>query len=299
VTLETSTQQIRFVNNTFVNVAGKLQPGLVELYTDISEAAASLGIKFLVVGAMARDLVLVHGYGSIIERGTKDVDFGISVASWDDFDRLKTCLLEAGFQPDEHKAHKLTRNDLAGLPWEVDIVPFGGIADDNQHISWPPEQAFVMTVLGFAEAFENSLTVQISEAPDITIPVASPAGVAILKLVAWLDRERESRAKDAMDFKYLIQSYTNIPDIFEAVYEEGCMEAQEWDENKASAMKLGTDAGAIALSETKAFLKEQLFEHPGRKEQFARDMQGPSRSNLMLCAELLDIFGENLLKRVV
>lgn len=29
----------------------------------------------LVVGAMARDLILVHGYNARIERGTRDVDF--------------------------------------------------------------------------------------------------------------------------------------------------------------------------------------------------------------------------------
>ena len=76
-------QRINSVKNTCVNIAGKLPLGLVELYADINEHAKKLAIDFLVVGAMARDMVLVHGFGSNIERGTRDVDFGINVASWE------------------------------------------------------------------------------------------------------------------------------------------------------------------------------------------------------------------------
>lgn len=278
------------MKNTFVNIAGKLPGGLVALYGDIGDVAKSLDIDFLVVGAMARDLVLVHGFGSTIERGTRDVDFGINVASWEDFDTLKAQLIEQGFEQDQQKAHRLTRSDSQDLPWEIDIVPFGGIAAHDSTISWPPDQAVVMSVLGFTEAMENAFSVQISDDPEMTIPVASPAGVAILKLVAWVEREAEVKPKDAMDLAYLIESYTKIPEIFAAVYEEGCMEAQDWDETKASAMKLGRDACAIALPPTKTFLKAQLFNQPQKVEQFVRQMKGSGRNSLSNSAELLDVF---------
>ncbi len=278
------------MKNTFVNIAGKLPRGLVALYGDIGDVAKSLDIDFLVVGAMARDLVLVHGFGSTIERGTRDVDFGINVASWEDFETLKAQLIEQGFEQDKQKAHRLTRSDSQNLPWEVDIVPFGNIAADDSTISWPPDQAVVMSVLGFTEAMENAFFVQISDDPEMTIPVASPAGVAILKLVAWVEREVEVKPKDAMDLGYLIESYTKIPEIFAAVYEEGCMEAQNWDETKASAMKLGKDAGLIVLPPTKTFLKERLFNQSSKVEWFVRQMQGSGRNSLSDSAELLDIF---------
>ncbi len=251
-----------------------------------------MGIRYLVVGAMARDLVLVHGYGASIERGTRDVDFGINVSSWDDFNALRNRLLETGYQPDPKRIYKLIHEDEAGLPWEIDILPFGDIADADTSIAWPPKQEFVMNVLGFMEAAEHALQIQISGDPKMIIPVASPAGICILKLVAWLDREKEYKAKDATDFGYLIQSYTKIPEIFEAVYEDGCMEAQEWDEIKASAMKLGQDAGAIALPATLSFLTKELFEQSERKEQFARDMQGQGNKSLTECTEWFDIFVE-------
>lgn len=283
------------MKNRSVNIAGKLPKGLVDLYREVDTHTRRLGIEYLVVGAMARDLVLVYGYGSTIERGTRDVDFGINVASWEDFNTLRRRLLEVGYHPDPKKIYKLTYEDGEGLPWEIDILPFGGIADKDANISWPPNQEFVMNTLGFAEAAEYALQVKIGTDPDIIIPVASPAGVCILKLVAWLDREQELKKKDAADFGYLIQSYTKIPEIFDAVYDDGYMEAQDWGEAKASAMKLGRDAGAIALPATKAFLGEALFGKPISKEQFARDMQGQNKRDFAQCKELLDIFSDAFL----
>ena len=150
---------------------------MVELYADISKHAKELSIDFLVVGAMARDLVLVHGFDSTIERGTSDVDFGSNVASWDEFGALRDSLLQAGYESDAHKLHRLIYKDEVGLAWEIDIVPFGKIADENYNIHWPPKQDFAMNVRGFAEALEHALDVQISEEPDIVVPVASPAGI--------------------------------------------------------------------------------------------------------------------------
>lgn len=243
---------------------------MVALYGDISDVAKCLGIDILVVGAMARDLVLVHGFGSTMERGTRDVDFGINVASWENFDTLKTQMVKQGFKQDQQKTHRLARSDSEDLPWEIDIVPFGGIAEHDSTISWPPDQAVVMSVLGFSEAMENAVSVQISDQPEIIIPVASPAGVAILKLVAWVERDVELKTKDAMDLSYLIESYSKIPAIFAAIYEEGCMEAQDWDETRACAMKLGRDAAAIVFPPTKTFLKNQLFNQPQKIEQLVR-----------------------------
>ncbi|WP_299871804.1 hypothetical protein [uncultured Cocleimonas sp.] len=146
------------MKNTFVNIIGKLPLGLVEIYVDISKHAQALDIDFLVIGAMARDLVLVHGFGSKIERGTKDIDFGINVASWDEFNALKNCLLDAGYKADakiEHRLHYTESNE--GLDWEIDIIPFGEIADNQNNIYWPPGQDLVMNVQGFLEALSDAL----------------------------------------------------------------------------------------------------------------------------------------------
>lgn len=163
-------------------------------------------------------------------------------------------------------------------------------------IGWPPERDIVMNVLGFSEAFEHALAVQISEDPDIVIPVASPAGLCVLKLVSWLDRDVGLRTRDAIDFEYMVWSYTKIPEIREAVYEEGQMEAQDWDQTKASAMKLGQDARKISSAATRKFLKESLFSQPDQEEQFARDMRGQNKKDLAQCMELFEIFSEAFLR---
>ena len=154
------------MKNIYVNITGKLPDGLVALYADVDRYASDLGINYLVVGAMARDLVLVHGFGSKIERGTRDVDFGINLDNWHQFFELQNKLIKSGFEQDPTQVHKFTRTDNEGLPWEIDIVPFGKIMDDVHKISWPPNQEFVMNVLGFNEAYISALKVTICETPE-------------------------------------------------------------------------------------------------------------------------------------
>lgn len=288
-------QQTGFVKNSSVNISGKLPEELVARFTDIHNYAKELAIDFLVVGAMARDIVLVHGFGSKVERATNDVDFGIYVANWVEFGALRDSLIQAGYEQDANKIHRLTHKDKDGLVWEIDIVPFGKVADENNQINWPPTQDIVMNVLGYQEAFEHALDVQISVVPDITISVASPAGLCLLKLVSWLDRVIELRAKDATDLSYLIQNYSKIPEVFDALYEGEYMAAQEWDDHKASAMKLGEEVALIASLDTTKFLKEDLFHHPDMTEQLARDMQKLDGKSLARCKEWLEIFEKSFL----
>ena len=285
------------MKTTSVNIISPLPQGLVELYADINGHTKELGVDFLVVGATARDMVLVHGYDATEERGTTDVDFGIHVASWDEFSALRDRLLEAGYKPDAHRIHRLSYEDKEELSREIDIVPFGEIAGNGHSISWPPGQDVVMNVLGFSEAFEHALNVHIGEDPDIVIPVASPAGLCLLKLVSWLDRDVGLRVRDAIDFEYVIRSYTKIPEIYDAIYyEEGQMEAQDWDPKKASAMKLGQDSRKISSSATRDFLKETLFDQPSRVEQFARDIKRQNKKDLEHCIELVETFSEAFLR---
>lgn len=262
------------MNNTSINIAGKLHKGLVELYQDVLAIADRFGIQVLVVGAMARDVVLVHGYGAKIERGTRDVDFGINVATWDDFQTLKQELLQMGFKESPGTQHRLERNDSDGSPWEIDIIPFGEIASAKKELSWPPNADFVMSVVGFEEAHLHSIVVQISESPDTLISVASPAGIVLLKLIAWLERDCDKKPKDAEDINYIISSYSKIPEISGALYEDGHMEALEWDESLASARKIAIDCAQIASPEAAQLLIEKLLYSPEMLEQLSQQMPG-------------------------
>lgn len=293
-------QQRGYMKDTCVNISGKLPKGLIELYKDINNVAGDLKIRSLVVGAMARDLVLVHGFGSTIERGTRDVDFGIRVESWDQFFTLQNALVKLKFKQDEKSIHKFTRIDIDGLPWEIDIVPFGNIVDKHDNIHWPPKGYFVMNVTGFNEALEHALQVTISDKPTISIPVASPVGVAILKLIAWLDRETDIRKKDASDIKYLINTYHKIPNIENSLYsdEDGrnFLEKHDWDVSKASAIKLGFDISKILTVKSKEFIKENIFLNEDNIQQFAREMDSSTNTDLDENLALITLLGQGILE---
>ena len=206
------------------------------------------------VGASARDLVLHYGYGSRIERATADIDVGIEVPSWDAFQVLKEKLLEGGFSPTDAE-HRLLSPDGT----EVDIIPFGPIEDEHAEIAWPPDGDWVMNVLGFSEALENAQDVRIQEEPVVEIPVATPEGMVLLKLIAWVDRTPDMRSRDAKDLKYLLSTYENIPEVENELHQnQELMEGYNWDLTLAAAYQLGVDAEAIAEDPTFDAIAELL-----------------------------------------
>jgi predicted nucleotidyltransferase len=92
-------------------------------------------------GAMARDLMLFHGYGIDTDRKTEDVDWAMMVNTWDEFEALKARLVSTG----EFSAQQPTHRLKYGNNLVIDLIPFGGITDEKGVISWPPEHHPVMT----------------------------------------------------------------------------------------------------------------------------------------------------------
>ena len=152
---------------------------------------------------------MVHVHGLRPGRATYDIDFGIAVENWDHFARLKEHLIATGdFAADRRALQRLIYSDQgAGFSLPVDLIPFGGVASGDGTIEWPPSRDIVMNVAGFEEALTSSMPVEI--APGLVVRVASLTGLALLKLVAWSDRGRETD-KDAVDLYRLVTSYANI-----------------------------------------------------------------------------------------
>jgi len=206
------------------------------------------------MGATARDIVLHFGHGAKIQRATIDIDFGIQVPNWSAFQSLKQKLLSRGFK-ESRQQHKLISAD--GVP--IDVVPFGQLEDDNANISWPPDGDWVMNVLGFQEACENAEIVRVHDNPPVDIPVATPEGMAVLKLIAWSDRSADMRSKDAKDLLYLFTTYHNIPRVKEHLYNnEKMMKTYDWDIELTSAHQLGKDARNITEKQTYSAIETLL-----------------------------------------
>ncbi len=248
-----------------LNLSGKIDAALVEVCAAVATCAEKLQIPYLIVGAFARDLVMHYGYGAAIQRATTDIDFALQLPSWDAFSALKQELIANQFT-EAKSAHRL----IAPNKWPIDIVPFGGVADKNAIIAWPPSGDFVMTTLGFDEALARANIVRLREAPNLDIPVASPAGMIILKLISWMDRETDVRNKDAKDIAYLLSSYEAIPAVSDQLYEnQKLMEAYGWDITLAAAHQIGMDAKRIASVRTALTICE-LLNNQGSPPQLGR-----------------------------
>lgn len=241
-------------------------PDLVDLLRLVHETCMRCGVDYFVAGAMARDLILYHAFGEKPGRLTRDVDLGIQVNDWDQFSALKIALIQTGqFSGVADQQHRLLYQQGL-LP--LDLVPFGKIQTSAGMIAWPPGGDMVMSVAGFAEARRAALSVEI--VPGFAVAVASIPSLAILKLVAWNDRNAETN-KDASDLLLLTKSYASIGNL-DRLYESERVLLQEHDYNPdlAGAALLGKDAAMICLYETAQIiqgilstqnLRQRLIDH--------------------------------------
>ena len=235
--------------STLLNLSGKIDPKTVAIFETVSRAITDMNIPYVVVGATARDLVLHYGHGARIQRATHDVDFAIEVPDWASFEALKGRLCEQDFSTTNAQHRLVSPTDTV-----VDIVPFGHVEDEQASIAWPPKGEVTMSVLGFQEACDAAEWVRVQDDPELDIPVATPVGMVLLKLIAWTDRAQDLRKKDAMDIAYLLSTYEAIQEVKEALYDVGntqTMDAYDWDVTQAAAHLLGQHAKDIARENTR------------------------------------------------
>ena len=67
------------------NLSGKVDSSLVEVLQGVNQVATALGIRFFVVGAMARIIVLEYCHAIRPARGTRDLDIAVEVDGWNEF----------------------------------------------------------------------------------------------------------------------------------------------------------------------------------------------------------------------
>lgn len=240
--------------NTLLKLSARpdrpIDPLLIDILRRVDAVAREQGIDYFVGGALARDLILLHVFGKVTGRATRDVDLGICIDDWGKLDSLKASLIQSGkFTEQPMLAHRLIyrpREDAFGIP--LDLLPFGGVESADATIAWPLGMDIVMNVAGFSEAHTSALMVEVVE--GVVVPVTSLPSLAVLKLIAWCDRHLET-TKDATDFLLIARHYHdtgNADRLYET--ESALLQATDFDPEMAGAMLLGKDAAAICLAST-------------------------------------------------
>lgn len=230
-----------------------LDAGTFTLLDAVAKAAAELKIDWMVTGAAGRVLLLEGVFGLPQGRATRDVDLGIMVASWERYkalvDRLRR---DHRFQPDPKQQQRL----LFGDDGMLDLVPFGGIESGDRMIRWPPDNDFSMSVIGFREAYADTINVKLD---GLTVPVISPAGLVLLKLVAWSERHYAQPKKDAADLAYVLRHFGAIL-TEQALFDEyfDAVEAAGFDVDLAASRVLGRKIATLAEKDTQAFVLSLL-----------------------------------------
>jgi len=214
-------------------------PLLKKLLDELIPVFQKLEIKFFVIGATARDIIMeLHGEKS--GRRTQDIDIAIAVDKWEEFSTIENEITQL---PDFEKDPKQQQRFLYLEDFQLDIVPYGGITTAEDKILWPPDQSFAMTVLGFEEAEKDLVRVKIDD--TLEIDIVSLAGIFILKLVAWKDRHHKGN-KDADDMGFILLNYLNIHEERAATehYDE-VYDIENFTITKAGAALLGIDINIL------------------------------------------------------
>ena len=254
------------MSNISLDVSAKIDSALAELLETMDRHARALNTPFFVAGATARDLILDLGYQISAGRVTRDLDLAVMVEGWDAYDRLKQALVATGkFVENSRVHHRL----LYEGSWPVDLIPFGPVESPSGTIAWPPDRDQEMNVLGFREILEQPLLVRIRKGLDV--PVASLAGLAVMKLIAWHERRDE---RDEADMALLLKQHAaagNEERLFGE--QQDLLRAEGHDHERAGARLLGRDMAHLMAPATRAAVLTVL-----------RDFADPETSDQLIIA---------------
>lgn len=174
-------------------------PLLIELLRKLTDSFGRMDREFYVIGATARDIIVQQLLDTASTRRTKDLDIAVAIPDWDAFEQIKERLVADGFK----KSNDMYQRFYYGA-YEVDIVPYGVVAKEDDNIYWPPEEVVAMSVKGFDEVLSEAITVSIDD--EFKVKIASLHGLFLLKLNAWLDRNAKT-SKDAEDMSFILSNY--------------------------------------------------------------------------------------------
>ncbi|RJR43651.1 MAG: hypothetical protein C4567_05440 [Deltaproteobacteria bacterium] len=229
-----------------------ISPTEKEVLRDFVRVALEHDIPFVLVGASAKILVFDSRYDISPSHTTEDWDIAVQV-DWQAFAKLKQALT-SGEEPlftgtNQNEQRVRHKQGIA-----IDIIPFGGVEDANGVIVWPQSELH-LSVTGFQAVYKNAELLEIEE--GLSVPVATPPGLALLKMFAYAERHKDN---DLRDFYSILDNYDkagNETRLFEELGEFLASGKLEYED--AKAFLLGLDVQRIISVPTRNKLL-QIFD---------------------------------------
>jgi len=279
------------MRKSFLNISKKIESIRLEAIEEIVNITDSEGIPFFIVGATARDLILAKGYNIRPFRATLDIDIGVRVPDWLQYKKLKESLVGTGEFKETKEFHRLIFHNRLN----IDLIPFGPIADKMGKIKWPPDEEIVMHIVGFEEAFANSQTIRLRDDPILDISVVTLAGLAVMKMISWKDGY-PNRRKDAGDLALIMGNYTDAGNA-ERIFNEhtDLLDTDDFDYVAGGARLLGRDIATLFSASLKNRVLEILDKEAGTEEGY-KLVEDMLISNILIEVDFNGLLG--LLKEV-
>ena len=248
-----------------IEISSRIDPERVSILCNIQEVATGLGIHFFVVGAFARDVVFEYMHRIPAPRITGDIDIGVKVANWAEFQLLTRTLIDRGILRATELPHRFIGEASVIL---IDIIPFGEISGEGKKISWPPDHDTIMNMLGFEEAYQSALKVHLGSEPPLVILVPSIPALALMKIISWADAYPR-RERDAQDLLFIMENY-DATGIEAQLYEShsNLLIDEEFDSRLAAIRLLGQDIALMSSPETVKTVEDILIRETDADQGF-------------------------------
>lgn len=171
------------------------------------------------------------------ERYTTDIDLTVAL-DLDDFAGLARMLTKLGWERDQKREHRW-RSPRGTL---IDLLPAGTKLREAKMLIWP-ESRFLMSLVGFDHVFAEAEAIKINN--SLTVNVALVPALALLKIVAFLDRPYE-RQRDLDDLRGILSQYKEGSD---RLFSDEVQAANLSDFSLTNAFLLGVDLRALCTAE--------------------------------------------------
>lgn len=231
-----------------------------------------LGAEVFVVGAAARDISLRLLDVTNAPRRTMDLDVAVMLQDWNQYERLTSILLQNHFEKAREKQRFYYLGSNGRIRFEVDIVPFGAIAEEDQ-VAWPPEGSPVMSVRCFEDVMLAADKVTVDG--NFAFRLASLSGQFLIKLDTWNDRRMKTK-KDAVDMAFLLQNvYVAYALAHDGLPPEVDTNTEQFDVIVAGAEWMAVDLKKILSDKHRHFYAEML------QRELAKNEESPLLNDLL------------------